>query len=275
MNKLRLILKVSRPIFWPIGLLLFLSGLIYGRGTLSLISVIQMICLSFPLALFTFGINDINDYESDRINPRKGTAQGMILDPKNHKMVWIVSFCAAIIVMASSAITLNTQNILCMFLLLSLLYLYSSRPVRLKVRPPFDSLSNGLMVLLTFTLGYSFSGPVTGLGLSSLLIALCVSGIHAYTTILDYPYDKKANTRTFAVAFGKRTAAIFPLCIFLITLLVARFSLPITAYLVLCLAFFAISSVWPAIRLSRIFSRAMFIGSFIFGVIYIYMKIFK
>ncbi|WP_291321866.1 hypothetical protein, partial [Desulfonatronospira sp.] len=77
-KSLLILLKASRPPLWPALPLVFCMGLIYGEyGLLSPdfrftpLMLLQMAMLSFPLCLFTFGLNDIHDHASDSINPRK------------------------------------------------------------------------------------------------------------------------------------------------------------------------------------------------------------
>ncbi len=96
---------------------------------------------------------------------------------------------------------------------------YSVPPLRLKERPPLDSLSNGLgFFLLPFVMGYSLGADPREMPLKYYLLALSVCGIHALATAADYDADKAAGHRTFAVMFGRRAAAAFALIAFAVAL---------------------------------------------------------
>lgn len=86
----KLLMKVSRPAGWIIAPLIFLIALFYSGASLSLLSIVQLILLSFPFCVFLYGINDIYDYESDKLNNRKKLLEGIKLDRKDHKFVVFV-----------------------------------------------------------------------------------------------------------------------------------------------------------------------------------------
>ncbi len=71
MQSLILLLKVSRPLGWVVAPLVFVIGFYYSNSYLTLLSIVQIILLSFPFSIILYGINDLYDYDSDRLNPRK------------------------------------------------------------------------------------------------------------------------------------------------------------------------------------------------------------
>lgn len=85
-NIFLLLIKISRPPLWPALPLVFCLGLAYGKDGLgnphfrwNALMVLQMVWLSFPVCLYTFGINDIFDFASDMLNPRKNSLEGIRL----------------------------------------------------------------------------------------------------------------------------------------------------------------------------------------------------
>ena len=159
MQSLTLLVKVSRPLGWVIAPLVFTIGLYSSNSQFSLIFVIQMILLSFPLSIILYGINDIYDNDSDGLNPRKNSLN---LNEKEQVIIKRVSTVISILLLASSIATINLSNLLSMLLLISISYFYSAPPIRLKELPPFDSISNGLLFFLAFSLGYSFGAEFWG-----------------------------------------------------------------------------------------------------------------
>src|SRR4029077_8116576 len=103
-------------------------------------------------------------------------------------------------------------------------WLYSVPPLRLKERPPLDSLANGLgYFLLPFTMGYSLNADPRSMPLKFYLLALCVCGVHALATAADFDADRAAGHRTMAVAFGRRAAAVVACASFSFTFVFADF----------------------------------------------------
>jgi 4-hydroxybenzoate polyprenyltransferase len=227
MRSLILLVRVSRPLGWVVAPLVFVIGLYYSGANPSLTSLIQIVLLSFPFSIIFYGINDIYDYDSDKLNPRKTILE---FKEENRSLIKRASVFVSICLLASSILTLDLSNVTGMFLLLAVSYLYSAPPVRLKERPPFDSISNGVLFFLAFSLGYSFGGDIWDIPLKIYFVAFCVMGIHSFGTVMDYRVDKKAGQKTLAVVFGKRAASIFSFAAFVSALLFADIGRPYINY---------------------------------------------
>ena len=140
-------------------------------------------------------------------------------------------------------------------------YVYSVPPWRLKIRPPLDALSAGILGFFApFALGYSFVDDATALPLQAYYFSCCVMGFHAFSTIMDYDIDKHCGDRTFAVAYGKRYAALFPAVIFLCSLFIVRVNY-IKIFFTVCLVLFIVVAVIPSEKIARYSFLAMFLGA--------------
>ena len=262
---LRLVLKISRPPLWVALPMVFVMGMAYGERGLTHpdfqfapLMVIQMVWLSFPLCLFTFGLNDIHDHASDQLNPRKGGIQGVRLESWYHRSVKIAAFAAGVIFLCISAGTRNPVNLYYTVTLLVLAYTYSTRPWRLKARAPLDVFSAGIMgFLVPFALGYSFVNDATALPFQAWYFTVCVMGFHSFSTIMDYTVDIHMGDRTFAAVYGKRAAALFPAVVFLLSLLVITSS-HVRFVFILFAVMSIIVAVFPSERLARYFFLVMF-----------------
>jgi 4-hydroxybenzoate polyprenyltransferase len=262
----RVLFDASRPLGWIVEPLIFLGAMLYVHAPLSPLAVLQAILLTFPYNLFVFGINDIYDYKSDRINKRKTTIYGLALPPKYHSVVKKAGLASAVLLAASSFLTMNAFNIASMLLLLFFSYYYSAPPMRLKERPPLDSISNGLGVFLVGCLGVSFGGTLADIPLKAYLAAFCVMGIHAFSTITDFAPDSKAGHKTFATVFGKRTAALFALFTAASTLVFSGIRSPIVnSYLVFCSALFLAVAFKPEEKLASLLFKLGFFASLAAG----------
>ncbi len=269
MNKFKLLLSVSRPIIWISGPLIILAGIVYSGGNITPMAFLQMVLLTFPAGVITFGINDVYDYKSDKMNPRKKHIEGIKLKPKYHKFVLNSALFSSILLLSISLWTKNITNIIGVSGLLFFSYIYSAPPIRLKKRPPLDSFSNGAIVLSVFLIGFSYGKTLYQIDNKILFSALCVAGFHTFTTVLDYKYDKKAKDMTFAVKFGKRTALMFSLLILLITIMYGNFSRIILDFLIFCTILSFIAFIYPREKIVRIFTWFIYAGIIITATLYL------
>jgi lycopene elongase/hydratase (dihydrobisanhydrobacterioruberin-forming) len=263
-----ILLKISRPPLWMALPLVFCMGLAYGQRGLTdpsfrftPLMICQLFLLSFPICLFTFGLNDIHDHRSDQMNPRKRGIEGIRLEARYHRMVRITAFWLGILFISVSTATANAANVYFAVTLLCLSYVYSTPPWRLKTRPPFDIISAGILGFLApFGLGFSFVDHVTALPLQAYYFTCCVMGFHAFSTIMDHDIDQCIGDRTFAVAYGKRAAALFPAAIFLCSPFVVRVNY-IRGFFMACLILFIVVAVIPSERVARYSFLAIFVGA--------------
>ena len=271
-----MLLKVSRPPLWLALPLVFCLGLAYGQRGLTFpgfhftsLMILQMLMLSFPVCLFTFGLNDISDYKSDKINPRKRGMEGMLLPDKYHRLVMISALLAALVFFLIAICTANLINIFYAVTIVVLSYVYSAPPWRLKTRPPLDAISGGVIGFLApFAMGYSFVDDATALPFHAYCFTLCVMGLHAFSTIMDYDVDKLSGDKTFAVAFGKRAAALSPTIVFFITLFFIHVTY-VKIFFVLCIFLFIIILFVPSERMARYAFLSIFMGAIIIVSIWI------
>ena len=233
-------------------------------------ALVEFLLLSFPYALFVFGVNDVYDYATDKLNGRKRLVQGLVLHPRYHRMVMRYVWISGALIMLCSLLTLNLSNIILTVLLLLFSYFYSARPIRLKELPIIDSLSNGFVVLFVSLLGFSFGQPIMELPIKVIFAVICVAGIHALATILDYDADSRAHVKTFATVLGKRSAAFFASVIFVLVLFFSGIaSLMLNIYISLCAVSSIILVIHPSKNLALFLSRIIFIGFFVFTILFL------
>jgi 4-hydroxybenzoate polyprenyltransferase len=224
MDRLLFLIQVSRPIIWPVLPLVYALGLHSARAPVAAPAILQMLLLTFPMNLIGCGLNDIYDYESDRLCGRRRAIWGAVVRPEDRPFIWRACLAMVPLVVFGACLTRNWNNIVATVSLVLIAWLYSVPPARLKERPPLDSLANGLgYFLLPLVMGYSLSADPGTMPLRYYLLALCVCGIHALATAADYDADRAAGHRTFAVVFGRRAAAAFAFAAFGLTWLLGDF----------------------------------------------------
>jgi 4-hydroxybenzoate polyprenyltransferase len=275
------LLKISRPPLWIILPLIFCLGLAYGRNgltdpffRLTPLMIAQIFMLSFPMCLFTFGLNDIHDRASDRLNPRKRGFEGTLLAEGSQKIVKTAAVGVGVLFLCVSAASADPGHIYFAVTLLVFSYAYSSPPWRFKTRPPLDVVSAGVLGFLApFGMGFSLVDNSLDLPFHAYFFTVCVMGFHAFSTISDYSADITVGDRTFAVAYGKRAAALLPALIFLSCLFVIRV-VYIKVFFVACAALCFVSAAFPSERLARYSFLAMFLGAAVISGFWVLSLVF-
>lgn len=208
--KLLATLKISRPRFWLYVAGPYLIGLAAASSNLQDLQGFWiwafLLYFLFPANLFVYGVNDIYDYETDKLNPKK-QAYELLVTPKMHEKLskWILFANIPFWILAFG---LPYPHILSMlgFILFGLFY--SAPPVRAKTKPLLDSFFN-ILYLFPGLFGYYLAG---GHGFSwqvFLAGTLWVMAMHAYSAVPDIEADTKARLQTIATKFGKIGTLIF------------------------------------------------------------------
>ncbi len=273
LERLKLLLKTSRPLLWCIPMFLFLVGLTYSGGSVDYRAFIFLFILSFPYNLFVYGVNDVYDYASDRLNPRKGTAEGVVLSPHHQRLVLKASTFSSVLLLALSYLFGGMAHFFVMAVMLLSAYFYSASPVRLKAHPPLDSLTNVLIYAIPpFLLGWMLWKPFFALPFTIYSLGLSVAGYHAYSTVMDYTPDKKAGDRTCAVVFGKRGAAFLAFVIMGISFIFSHVKfVGMRILFVESLLALGSSVICPSEKLAYVLTRLLFVSFIIAALWYIFL----
>lgn len=245
--KLLFLIQVSRPIIWPVLPLVYALGVYASRATIDAAVVIQMLLLTFPMNLVGCGLNDIYDYESDRRSSRRRAIWGAVVRNEDRPLVFRGAMLMVPLIVVGACLTRDLDNIAATLALLLVAWLYSVPPLRLKERPPLDSLANGFgYFLLPFAMGYSLNADPRAMPLKYYLLTLCVCGIHALATAADYEADRAAGHRTLAVRYGRRAAAGVAFATFMLAWMFGDFgSASVQAYLAICALVSLVATVVP------------------------------
>lgn len=224
MPDLRFFIKVSRPRFWIYVFGPYLVGLAAGiltRGDLLRLDVlIFAIFFLLPANLLIYGINDIFDWETDRLNPKKAEYE-MLVRPESHRRLatWIAALSLPFVV-AAYFLAPQTLPSLAGFVFFSVFY--SAPPIRAKAIPIIDSVFN---VLYVFPGAFAYQ-IITGAFPPLLVFAagwLWTMAMHAYSAIPDIDADREAGVSTVATLLGRSGTLVFCLVCYLAS---AVFSFP-------------------------------------------------
>jgi len=208
----RYLLKLSRPRFW-----LYLAGpvavgVVYAAAsTADLFTPTTLTLFAYfllPANVLLYGVNDVFDADVDVENPKKADRE------VRYGGDWMVPTAVVVSTALLLAPVAATPPLawpwLAGFLVLGVAY--SAPPLRLKTRPPLDSLSNGLYVLP----GAAAYAAVAGAQPPLLAVVggwLWTMAMHTFSAIPDIEPDRRAGIETTATKLGaRRTYAYCAAC---------------------------------------------------------------
>ena len=242
------IVRISRPRFWIYLFGPYLIGLAAGatgpKDFLRFDSILFAIYFLLPANLLVYGINDIFDFETDRLNPKKSEYE-MLVRPEDHRSLWIwiailnVPFLFAILFFAPRAILPVAA-----FILLSVFY--SAPPIRAKEVSFLDSIFNVLYVFPGVFAYQLLTGefPPTGIIFAG---GLWTAAMHAYSAIPDIEPDRAAGLETIATKLGSWGTHMFCIaCYFVAAVVVSTFAVPIAIIGFLYVGLMSISVYGPS-----------------------------
>lgn len=217
------ILKTSRPRFWLYLLGPYVIGILAAFPTIITAStqlwlIIMFIYFLLPANLLLYGINDIFDYETDRLNAKKEYYE-TVVPPGMHRklLIWIAATNAPFIIAMLFSNNLSLAS-LTSFLLLSVFY--SAPPIRAKTKPLVDSLFNVLYIFPAF-IGFTLAGGNVFSWPLIVAAALWAVAMHAYSAVPDIESDRKAYMNTIATFLGKNGTLTFCTLLYLISSIIA------------------------------------------------------
>jgi lycopene elongase/hydratase (dihydrobisanhydrobacterioruberin-forming) len=211
------ILRISRPRFWLYLFGTYLVGLAAGASsTLDFVrfdSILFGLYFLLPANLLVYGTNDIFDFATDRLNPKKAEYETLVR-PESHRRLamWIMALNIPFFV---AAFFLTPSALLPLTAFLTFSTLYSAPPVRAKTIPIVDSLFN---ILYVFPAAFGFQ-MLTG-KFPPLLVMIAAgawtAAMHAYSAVPDIEADREAGLDTIATLLGKTGTFVFCFVLYLI-----------------------------------------------------------
>ncbi len=217
MNIKRL-LTISRPLAWTWTIGAYLVGMGSFSNFTSL-SLIEFLFMFFPINFVIYGLNDIYDRKSDKINPNKDDFQGAKVKDNEIKIIKNLSIMLSVAFIILAVISKNIQHIILSSSLILLAYIYSGPPLRLKSKPIIDSFFGSVGYLIPVLLAFTTYNSLSNLPLVYALLVFPLMAGHAIFTLRDRKYDEKTGTKTIGVYLGERKTLIFAVIMYLIPLI--------------------------------------------------------
>ncbi len=225
--KISRILKISRPRFWLYEAGTFTLGVLAGWGTDSslLLTILFGFYFLIPANILIYGINDVFDYDTDILNPKK-VAYEALVPPVEHRSVYTWTALTTIpFLIALLFIPLKAVMCFCLFLFYAIFY--SAKPIRAKARPVFDSLFSSGHYVATGVFGYYLVGGVELPFVGILAGTAWAVAMHAYSAVPDIQADTDARLTTIATFLGKQYTLLLCAILYLFSGIVAFSVVPV------------------------------------------------
>jgi lycopene elongase/hydratase (dihydrobisanhydrobacterioruberin-forming) len=151
-------------------------------------------------------VNDACDLDGDRLNPRKAHSP-LVRGVLSERAVWRGAVASALLAVAL-ALTVNMTFTLVVIGALSLAWVYSAPPARLKTRPGADLAANALAVgVVTLLAGWAVTRPLDEFPWYVLPQGFLVAtALYVPTTLVDADSDRRSGYRTITTTLGNRRA---------------------------------------------------------------------
>ena len=201
---LRQLLLASRPLSWINTAFPFAAAYLLTTGRVDATLVIGTLYFLIPYNLAMYGVNDVFDYESDLRNPRKGGAEGALLDPGLHRRTLIAAAVTNVPFLVYLVAVGSPLSWLVLALSVFAVLAYSMRGLRFKEIPVLDSLTSSTHFVSPALYGLVLAGATFTPGLWLILAAFFLWGIgsHAFGAVQDVVPDREAGIASIATVFG-------------------------------------------------------------------------
>jgi len=209
LTKINYLFKSSRPISWVNTAYPFAAGYFMTTRTVDATLIIGTFFFLIPYNLLMYGVNDVFDYESDILNPRKGGVEGAKLPKPVHRFVLLSAFGLAVPFVIFLLMQSRPSGKLVLLGLMFTVLAYSLPKLRFKERPFIDSITSSSHFVgpLVFALTFSYYQPAYAVIVLSFFLWGMAS--HAFGAVQDITADKEAGIGSIATVIGAKQTVRF------------------------------------------------------------------
>ncbi|MFF9562113.1 prenyltransferase [Leifsonia sp. NPDC014704] len=200
----RQLVLASRPLSWINTAFPFAAAYLLTTGRVDATFVIGTIFFLIPYNLAMYGINDVFDYESDLRNPRKGGAEGALLDRSAHRRTLIAAAVTTLPFVVYLVIVGSPLSWLVLGFSLFAVLAYSVKGLRFKEVPFVDSATSSVHFVSPALYGLVLAGATFTPQLWLVLLAFFLWGVgsHAFGAVQDVVPDREGGISSIATAIG-------------------------------------------------------------------------
>jgi 4-hydroxybenzoate polyprenyltransferase len=203
---IRELFVTSRPISWVNTAYPFAAAYLLTTGRIDWLWVLGTVFFLVPYNLAMYGINDVFDYESDLLNPRKGGAEGALIQRTRHRGILVACAVATVPFLAVLGVAGSWRANLVLLVSMFALLAYSAPGLRFKERPFLDSLTSSTHFVSPAVYGLVLGGADFNAQLIALLLAFFLWGMssHAFGAVQDIVPDRAASLGSIGTVMGAK-----------------------------------------------------------------------
>lgn len=235
---MRDLIATSRPLSWVNTAYPFAAAYLLTTGRVDWLLVVGTLFFLFPYNLAMYGINDVFDYESDLLNPRKGGVEGAVISRGKHRSILIASAlsCLPFIIVLGLAGSWGPNLVL--LISLAAVLAYSAPKLRFKERPFIDSATSSVHFVSPALYALALAGAEFTPALLALLAGYFLWGAasQAFGSVQDIVPDRAAGIGSVGTVLGARRTVVGSSIVYLVAgllLLATDWPGPLAALLVL------------------------------------------
>lgn len=209
------VLTASRPFSWINTAYVFVVGAVIGAGW-GVHAVVGGLYFLLPFNLLLYGVNDVFDYESDRLNPRKNSIEGAVVRPARFRALFVAIALTNLPFLAYLFATSTPKAAAALAFLLFTTVAYSAPPFRFKEIPFLDAFTSAthFVTPLIFGLLYGRAGVFPWPEVTAFVAWSMAS--QAFGAIQDITPDRAAGLASVATFLGRRATAAFSVLLYLL-----------------------------------------------------------
>lgn len=209
LTKLRLLFTTSRPISWVNTAYPFAAGYLVCGGGVDARLIIASLFFLIPYNLLMYGINDVFDYESDILNPRKGGVEGAVTAKKYHPLIVWSSFLLSLPFVVALMLMTPPESWVVLAILLFFVIAYSAKGLRFKEIPFLDSVTSSIHFVGPLVYALSLLGFPSAAWPAAIAFFLWGMASHAFGAVQDIIPDREAGIGSIATVMGARVTVWF------------------------------------------------------------------
>ncbi|WP_369046062.1 prenyltransferase [Sinomonas sp. P10A9] len=203
----RALLISSRPLSWVNTAYPFAAAYLLAGGVVDWRLALGTVFFLVPYNLAMYGTNDVFDYASDLLNPRKGGVEGAVLPPALHRpaLWWAWGGCVPFVVALTAGGAPASWAVLAVSLFA--VAAYSVPVLRFKERPVVDSMTSSTHFVSPAAYGLALAGGGLTPAAAAVLCSFFLWGMasHAFGAVQDIGPDREAGIGSVATMLGART----------------------------------------------------------------------
>lgn len=177
--------------------------------------IIFLIFFLYPANIYIYGINDIYDYETDLLNPKKVSYESLVLPSERKFLFTHIALVSIPFFIYAFYIGIPLYILITFLSFFFFAGFYSAPPIRAKGRAFFDSIFSAGHYVATGLFSYLLTLYLTGNSVSWVPTIVCVTAalfwaisMHAYSAVPDIQADRDAKLSTIAISLGKNKTII-------------------------------------------------------------------